>query len=504
MLSKSKFILGQQCVKSFWFDVNNINPTNPADDGAKERLSAGTEVGDISKDYFPGGKEVPYLPGEEAKMFEITKQYLDEGVTSIYEGSFVYDDIFVRVDLMHKTKKGWNIYEVKSSTKIRSYHEYDASIQWHVLKKLNLIKLNEVFIATLKNEYSKNNKIDPIEFFDIKPVTKIAEDNEEEIEKKISELKEVAKTQEEPLLQIGPHCKKPHSCVYLNKCWPDNIDDINSVFRLYRMNLKKKLNLYNQGIDTFDKIKDKESLSPTQKNQLRAYEEKSPIINTEKIKSFIDKVKYPISYFDFETFTDAVPIHDKQKPHMQMPFQYSLHIQNDINEKLNLKDNHYQFIADHEKDPRVSIAESMLQNFPKEGSIMAYNQSFEKRCIESLAEHCTDTNMSKELRALNERFVDLIEPFRGGGYYDSKFKGSFSIKKVLPAICPNNKALDYQELEISNGGMAMSRYKKLRGLPIDSEDIKITRDELFEYCRLDTFAMYAIYEKLLETIKKNS
>ena len=95
---------------------------------------------------------------------------------------------------------------------------------------------------------------------------------------------------------------------------------------------------------TFDKIKDKESLSSTQKNQLRAYEEKSPIINTEKIQSFINKVEYPISYFDFETFTDAVPIHDKQRSHMQMPFQYSLHIQNDINEKLNLNDNHYQFI----------------------------------------------------------------------------------------------------------------------------------------------------------------
>tara|TARA_A100000164_G_scaffold223502_1_gene198184 strand:+ start:127 stop:939 length:813 start_codon:yes stop_codon:yes gene_type:complete len=270
------------------------------------------------------------------------------------------------------------------------------------------------------------------------------------------------------------------------------------------MNLKKKLNLYNQGIDTFDKIKDKESLSSTQKNQLRAYEEKSPIINTEKIQSFINKVEYPISYFDFETFTDAVPIHDKQRSHMQMPFQYSLHIQNDINEKLNLKDNHYQFIADHEEDPRESIAKSMLKNFPKEGSIMAYNQSFEKRCIESLAEHCPDTAMSEELRALNERFVDLIEPFRGGGYYDSKFKGSFSIKKVLPAICPNNKELDYKELEISNGGMAMSSYKKLRGLPTDSENIKITRDALFEYCRLDTFAMYAIYENLLETIKRNS
>ena len=63
MLSKSKFILGQQCVKSFWFDINNIEPTNPADEAAEARLS--NEVGEISKTIFPNGKEVPYLPGEQ-------------------------------------------------------------------------------------------------------------------------------------------------------------------------------------------------------------------------------------------------------------------------------------------------------------------------------------------------------------------------------------------------------------------------------------------------------
>ena len=93
MLSKSKFILGQQCVKSFWFDINNVEPTNPVDESAEARLSAGNEVGEISKTIFPGGKEVPYLPGESEKMFEITKQLIDEGITSIYEASFIYDDI---------------------------------------------------------------------------------------------------------------------------------------------------------------------------------------------------------------------------------------------------------------------------------------------------------------------------------------------------------------------------------------------------------------------------
>ena len=495
MLSKSKFILGQQCTKSFWFDVNNVKPSNPPDDSAKERLSAGNEVGEISKQLFPDGQEVPYLPGKEKEMFEITKRLLEDGVTSIYEGSFIFDDIFVRVDLMNKTDKGWDIYEVKSSSSVRSYHEYDASIQWHVLKKLNLFDLNEVFIVTLNNKYSKQKKISPIKFFNIHSVTDIANKNKLEVEEKIDELRTISVSPEEPTLKIGPHCKKPHACVYMDKCWPNNMNEINSIFKLYRLPLKKKLKLYGEGIDIFEKIEDLESYSSIQQLQLEAYKTNTPIINRDKITTFINKVKYPISYFDFETFTDAVPIYEKQKPHMQMPFQYSLHIQRDEDKKLGINDNHFEFIADHDEDPRRSIAESMINNFPKQGTIMAYNESFEKRCIQSLAEYCPD--LSDELLALNDRFIDLIEPFRGGGYYHSKFKGSFSIKNVLPAICPNNPELDYKALDISNGGMAMSAYKEMRDSSKNA-NVETTRNSLFKYCRLDTYAMYAIYQKILQ------
>ena len=124
---------------------------------------------------------------------------------------------------------------------------------------------------------------------------------------------------------------------------------------------------------------------------------------------------------------------------------------------------------------------------------MAYNESFEKNCIKTLALHCLD--LEEELLKLNDRFLDLIEPFRGGGYYDSKFKGSFSIKKVLPAVCPKDPELDYTALEISNGGMAMSAYKEMRDNP-ENCDLKSIRNELFKYCRLDTYAMYAIFKEL--------
>ena len=47
-------------------------------------------------------------------------------------------------------------------------------------------------------------------------------------------------------------------------------------------------------------------------------------------------------------------------------------------------------------------------------------------------------------------------PFQKGYYYNSLMGGSFSIKSVLPAIFPNDKSLDYKNLEgVQNGSEAM-------------------------------------------------
>ena len=66
-----------------------------------------------------------------------------------------------------------------------------------------------------------------------------------------------------------------------------------------------------------------------------------------------------------------------------------------------------------------------LKEIPKKGTIITYHQSFEKGVIEELAKFCTD--IATDLRALNERIVDLKDPFVDGGYYHPDFEGSFSI-----------------------------------------------------------------------------
>ena len=152
-----------------------------------------------------------------------------------------------------------------------------------------------------------------------------------------------------------------------------------------------------------------------------------------------------------------------------------------------------EFLANHLADPRRDIAEALLNNIPSKGTIITYHKSFEKSVIKGLAKFCPD--ISTDLLALNERIVDLKDPFAQGGYYHPDFAGSFSIKKVLPALCKGDKNLNYDNLNIKNGGMASSAFRELKDM--NEDEIQILREDLKKYCWLDTYAMYAIYTKLL-------
>ena len=91
--------------------------------------------------------------------------------------------------------------------------------------------------------------------------------------------------------------------------------------------------------------------------------------------------------------------------------------------------------------------------------------------------------------------MDLIQPFRQIGYYHPDFNGSFLIKSVLPAMFPDNSELDYKQLDIQDGGMAMDTFANLYLLKDPAQREEICRN-LLAYCHLDTLAMVRIWKKL--------
>ena len=87
-------------------------------------------------------------------------------------------------------------------------------------------------------------------------------------------------------------------------------------------------------------------------------------------------------------------------------------------------------------------------------------------------------------------------PFKNKDYYTPEMKGSYSIKSVLPALCPD---LSYDELDIKEGGTA----SRVFGQMLTGEfqgDVQLTRTHLLEYCKLDTWAMVKLLDRINEVI----
>ena len=214
-------------------------------------------------------------------------------------------------------------------------------------------------------------------------------------------------------------------------------------------------------------------------------------IDKDGIRDFMDTLSYPIYFLDFETTQAVIPEFEGTKPYQQIPFQYSLHyIEYEGGPLL-----HKEFLSESGTDPRRAIAERLCEDIPMNVCVTAYNKAFECSRIKELA--ATFPDLSDHLMNIGSNIKDLLVPFQSGYYYTKAMGGSFSIKSVLPALFPDDPALDYHNLEqIHNGGEAMSIFPKIKDMP--SEEAERTRHNLLKYCELDTYAMVKVWERLKE------
>jgi hypothetical protein len=252
------------------------------------------------------------------------------------------------------------------------------------------------------------------------------------------------------------------------------------------MHLSKKYELYREGIIKFEDIPENFPLNKNNRLQLDVYNSGETVIDRDAIKNFISDLNYPLYFMDFETFQPAVPLFNNSKPYQQIPFQYSIFIKNNKNRELQ----HSEFLAELGEDPRVKFIGNLLKAIGKKGSVIVYNKTFE---ITRLREIARDfPNYADDVERLVLRIKDLMIPFQKKYYYAPEMAGSYSIKAVLPALVPE---LSYEDLEINEGGLASIAYESLLA-ETDLMRIAEVKEQLHEYCKLDTFGMVRILESL--------
>jgi len=490
-LSKSKYTTTWQCPKALW--MKKYKPEELLiDENIKARMAAGNEVGDLAMSLFGDYIDVTEYKDDKIdlnRMIEKTNEEMKKGTQNICEASFLYNGLYCAVDILRKEEDGYSIYEVKSSTHDdKDVYFADIAYQKYVLEHCGISVIN-TYLVVINNEYVYDGTLKVNELFRITDVKEGVEDQYLNVEMNLKTAKKILQSDTEPDIDLDLHCNKPYRCGFWKYC-SRNLSDP-SVFNLYRIKFKDAISFYKEGITSYDQLEaDSRIKNLTQLKQID-YELHDKGIYTDKavISEFLDQCTYPLYFLDFETEQPVIPKYIGTKPYQQIPFQYSLH----YIEKEGGELKHKEFLGISGQDPRRALAEQLCEDIPYDVCTMAYNKMFECGRIKELAKSFPD--LADHLLNIERNIIDLLDPFRQGGYYCKAMGGSFSIKSVLPAMFPNDPELDYHNLEgVHNGGEAMSVYPKIQYM--DEDEQKIARHNLLKYCELDTYAMVKVWRAL--------
>lgn len=488
-LSKSLYTRAIQCPKSLWLKKYQSEVLTPDDAAAIARQENGKTVGALACELFPGGLKVSYDVSDMNEMAALTKKWIENGVKTIYEATFMVDELLVMVDILRVYEDGVEILEVKSSTDMKDIYYHDVAFQKYVVECAGYT-VKECSVIYLNSEYVRGEELELEKLFIGVDVSDEVSSLAENIPANLEAFKNyLADKEHEPAIDIGPHCKKPYDCDAMEYCWKvqRSIPEY-SIFNIFNLGSKKQKELYKQGVVRIEDIPDDFEMTDNQKAKVENYKAKSTYINQTKIDEFLQSLTYPFYHLDFETFQQPIPQWQGISPYMQIPFQYSIHI-----EKLGQDDpDHIEFLAKEGTDPREALVQRLVADIPSDATVLAYNMSFEKGVLKKLAEQFP--HYQTHLMAIHNNIIDLMVPFQKGYYVTPEMQGSYSIKYVFPALVPEMKNA-YKDLDIiHNGGEAMNAFIQLESMG-EAEKI-VLRDALLRYCELDTLAMVKVLEKL--------
>ncbi len=484
LISKSSFIRGIQCEKHLYLYKYHYDEMDPVSEMQKAVFKRGTDVGLLAQKLFPGGLNLaPESHTDYDDSIIKTAETLKAGTNILYEAAFQSDEVLSVTDILINNKSSLKIFEVKSSTSVSDVYLIDAAFQYWVIRKSGY-EIEDFSIVYINNQYERIGELDLTKLFVVESVLERILPLQRWVGENINRLKNVLLKKNIPGIDIGEHCYSPYICGFYKYCrkhLPEN-----SVFDLSGVHLRTKYEMYRNGIISLDEITDDITLPGNAQIQLDVFKNGKNLIDVESIKSFLTDINYPIYFMDFETFQPVIPLFDKSKPYMQIPFQYSLYFK----QNKHSSPEHFEFLADAKGDPRIPFIENLIIDIKSDGDILVYNKSFEIRRLKEIAE--TFPKYKREIENIIGRIKDLIIPFQKKFYYTNEMKGSYSIKYVLPALIPE---LNYKNLPINEGGLASLTFESLYE-ESDPNVISTKRMQLTDYCKMDTFAMLKIFEKL--------
>lgn len=489
-LTKTDYLEYTYCKKNLWLKKHKPELFEDVElsEFEKKIIEEGNLADEAARNLFPDGKLINIVG---VNAVPVTKKLLQKKPTVLFQGAFQYNDFYVQADILRYNDilKGWELYEVKATNDVKReiphHHINDLAFQKIVIENdgLHIVKTG---VIHLNGEYRQRGKVNYEELFIIAELTDEVLEAEELVRGQMDDIHTYMGMAEEK----GCECLyrgRNNQCTtfaYSNPKVPEySVHDIN------RIGGSKKLfyDWIDRGIYTLEEIDNPEKLKGAKKAQYDAYMAGKPLIDRDAIQKELGELIFPLHFFDYEGYSSAIPRFQGFGAYEQVPFQYSLHI---LHEDGTLEHKEY-LITEPERDLTLPLVERMKEDFDDEGSVISWYKSYESQRNDKLAElHPNDADF---LIGLNDRMFDLMTMFSKNYYVDARFKGSASIKNVLPVIVPE---LTYKALGIQKGDQAVERWERMVFADIHPKEKEDIAKDLLEYCKLDTLAMVRIYEFL--------
>jgi hypothetical protein len=475
-LSKSRLISAWQCPKKLHLEKHHseLAVITPQMESA---FAGGHQVGDIAKQLW-GTEDSVEIAFNFKTMVAETQQLFEGGADfPIFEATFRYENVLVRVDVMIPDGDGWRVIEVKASTSVKDYHVLDCAIQDWVLRNSG-INVTSVSLAHINNQfvYAGDGNYKGL------LVENDLTDEVRTLEPSVVELIDKARdavTGPMPDINVGAQCTKPYDCQFQSYCWPSDTRYPITGLGGSRAKLGEYVAL---GAHDILDVDENSITAATQQRIYRVTCKGEPEI-LDGARQELEALPYPRYYLDFETIGPGVPIWPGTRPYATIPVQWSCHVEEEGGALR-----HEEFLDVSGQPPMRALAERMIECLGNSGPVLMYT-NYEQKVIEYLIELFPD--LSYPLGKIINRLWDL-KPVVKENYYHPDMLGSWSIKAVLPTI---NPAMDYAKLEgINEGAGASDGF--IEAISPDTDMVRKLEleEQLLRYCRFDTEAMVEIVQ----------
>lgn len=418
ILSKSTFIRGHQCLKALYLHKKRPFLRDKLSAEQRAKFKRGHKVGDMAQELFPGGIDVsPKSPSQYQKSAIRTQELIAEGQSIIYEATFQFNKVLVMLDILVKTEKGWEAYEVKSSLSLSETYFTDAALQYYVITNSGLDLASFSLVYVDKN-YTQGigSEIDVQSYFIKQEVSAEIKEKQEQIAKKIEAEMQILTEAHSPKVEVGAHCFTPYNCDFIGFCWKKKSTDI---FRLPALDGTERTELLNQGVFSLEALQAQEWENPLVEKQRESLASKQAFV-TEGLKALLSTLPDDTVYLGFVARQAAIPQCKGDKPYQNQLLVYSFGSGNE-NDLFSGKCDDYK-----------AFIERLVKQLSKASQIIVFDQEYFAAILNPAAESFPD--LLNEIEVVNQKTLGIKQWIKEGRFFFPGLKHDLLFKDVISKV----------------------------------------------------------------------